>query len=317
MNHQRSLFWPLTLIATGVIWILVSMNVIPAANLFALTQIWPYVLIVLGIGLILRGYWPAAGHLVSFLVVVGAVLAVLFAPQLGWAQPLDWSLGPEFAGRVPGSGVLKTESRDIKDVTSVSIGYPADVVIMQGDKESLTIEAEDNLLPQLDTDVVNGRLTIQNSVRDFSGRVRPTKSIKITIVVKDLSEVNFSSAGSLLLDGLDVEDLDFNLSGAGDVTIKEIHASVLDINLSGAGSIDIDGSSDELKLRISGFGAFHGRQFATKAADINITGAGSSELQVEDELDATVTGAGSVRYYGSPTVTQRITGAGDVTRAGE
>ena len=43
--NQRSLFWPLTLIATGVIWLLVSMNVIPAANLWALTYIWPYVLI--------------------------------------------------------------------------------------------------------------------------------------------------------------------------------------------------------------------------------------------------------------------------------
>ena len=78
--NQRSLFWPLTLIAAGVIWLMVSMNIIPAANLWALTYIWPYVLILLGLGLILRSYFPAAGWIVSALVVIGAVAANANAP---------------------------------------------------------------------------------------------------------------------------------------------------------------------------------------------------------------------------------------------
>ena len=63
MRH-RSLFWPLTLIAAGVVWLLISLHVIPSENLWALTHIWPYVLIALGVGLLLGAQWRIAGTIV-------------------------------------------------------------------------------------------------------------------------------------------------------------------------------------------------------------------------------------------------------------
>ena len=82
----RTLFWPFILIAAGVIWVLVNVGVIAQGNLWALTYYWPFLLIALGLGLILRTRWPWAGALISALVVIGAVLVVVFAPQLGWAN---------------------------------------------------------------------------------------------------------------------------------------------------------------------------------------------------------------------------------------
>ena len=87
MEKHRSFFFPLLLIAAGVVWLLISMNIIPAANLWALTHIWPYLLIVLGLGLILQSQAPASKPFVSALVVIGAVAAIIFAPQMGWADP--------------------------------------------------------------------------------------------------------------------------------------------------------------------------------------------------------------------------------------
>ena len=85
MNENRSLFWPLTLIAAGVIWLMISMGQIPAGNLWALTHIWPFVLIALGVGLILRGLWRPLGMAVTALVVIGAAGAIVFAPGGGYA----------------------------------------------------------------------------------------------------------------------------------------------------------------------------------------------------------------------------------------
>lgn len=314
---NRSLFLPLTLIATGVVWLLVSLKVIPAANVWALTHLWPYLLIAAGLGLILRSYVPAAGWIVAVLIVLGAVAAIVFAPQLGWAGGPDWDSAPDFGGGVPGSGKIVSETREVKDFLAVSIRYPADVIIQQGATESVKVETDDNLIPQISTEVRDGALFIENSEDDWSDRVNASDGIKITITVKDLNEINFSSAGSLIVNGLKTDELSLHLSGAGKVRLNDLDANKLDVRLSGAGNIIASGSADELELAISGFGDFDAEQLTSLTADVRISGAGSATVRVKEKLNANVSGAGSINYYGSPDVNESISGAGSVSRLGD
>jgi len=316
--NQRSLFWPLALIATGVIWLLVSMNVIPAANLWALTYIWPFVLIVVGVGLILRSYLPAIGWFVSALIVLGAVLAVIYAPRLGWASgPSMGFVGSDFGGGTQGSGKIESETREVQDFLAVSINYPADVVIQQGKVESVKVEADDNLLPQLTTEVNDETLVIDNKEESWSRRVNPTERVKITITVKDLREIEFSSAGSLRLNGLKTDELSVNLNGAGEMILNDLDVNKLESRLSGAGNIKANGTADELELRISGVGSFEAPELQSMVASVRISGAGSATVRVEDDLTARVSGAGSVKYYGSPTLDEDVSGAGSVSQVDE
>ena len=57
MMKQRSLFFPLALIAAGILWIMIGMGRLPVQNLWALAHIWPFLLIGAGVSLILRTYW--------------------------------------------------------------------------------------------------------------------------------------------------------------------------------------------------------------------------------------------------------------------
>ena len=315
---QRSLFWPLALIATGVVWLLVSMNIIPAANLWALTYIWPFVLIVVGLGLILRSYLPAIGWIVSVLIVLGAVLAVIYAPRLGWASgPSMGFVGSDFGGGIEGSGKIKSETREVQGFLSVSINYPADVVIQQGKVESVKLEADDNLLPQLTTKVDDETLVIENKEESWSRRVDPTERVKITITVKDLREIEFSSAGSLRLNGLKTDELSVNLNGAGEMILNDLDVNKLESRLSGAGNIKANGTADELDLRISGVGSFEAPELQSRVATVRISGAGSATVRVEDELTARVSGAGSVKYYGTPKLDEDVSGAGSVSQVNE
>ena len=321
MERKPSLFWPLTLIAAGVIWLMVRMDVIPSGNLWALTHIWPFVLIALGVGLILRGLWRPLGMAVTALVVIGAAGAIVFAPQLGWDDAPamgDWNFGQGFGmGSERGSGAIKTETRKVSGFDEIDIDYPAEVTIKQGAAESLSIEADDNLLPQLVTEVRDGILHIENSERDYDERVNPSQIVRITITVKNLREVDFSTAGKLTIDGLKGDSLSIFLSGAGNVTLNDLELDKLTASLSGAGEFTASGTATELSLTISGFGSFDSPNLATQVAGVRISGAGSATLRVEKSLDASISGAGSVNYYGSPTVTQAISGAGDVKQIGE
>lgn len=314
---QRSIFGPLVLIGTGVVWLLISMKVIPAGNLWALTHIWPFVLIALGLGLLLSAWWSMAGRVVSALVVIGAFLAVIFAPQLGWAGEPNWDFDPKFGGGTPGSGTMKTETRSVKDFTVIAIEYPAEVIVQQGASESVKVEAEDNLLPQLGTEVRDGTLYLENKQREWSKRVDPSETVTITITVKDLHEIDFSSAGALHVNGLKTDELTLVLSGAGEVTLKGLDVQKFDTVLSGAGDITADGTAGDINLRISGFGSFDGKDLEALTAEVHITGAGDATVRVKDELTATISGAGSINYYGSPRVDQNISGAGSVRQAGK
>lgn len=318
---DRSIFWPLVMIAAGVLWILIGIGTIPRANLWALSHTLPYILILLGFGLILRAYWRFAGMLVSLLVVAGAVLAVVYAPQLGWNDPPSWGwdlwdFGPEAGGAVAGSGVVKTETRQVADFNAISVGYPAEITIRQGKSELLEIEAEDNLLPQLSVEVQNGTLYLENTERNWRERVNPREPVLISITVVDLNKVQFPTAGKMLIEGLETDSLSISVSGAGDVTLTEVTAGKLEFNLSGAGNIVADGDSESLRLQISGLGNFNGDDLQSQDANVQISGAGSATVWVERTLDASISGAGSINYYGDPNVNERISGVGSVSKAG-
>ena len=321
MEQKRSLFGPLLLIAAGVIWLLVKSGNIPSANLWALTHIWPFLLIAAGLGIILRPYWQYTSVVLDVLMIGGAILAILFAPQLGWGNPpMFWMFdndGEVFMGPGErGSGNVVTETRAVSNFRAIEIDYPSEVLVKQGSQESLKIEAEDNLLPNLKTQVRDGTLEI--FYRPENGKhVNPTKTVKITIVVKDLADVAFTSAGELTIDQLKTDTLDISLSGAGNLELDNVQLKELEVSLSGAGSMNASGATDDLDLTISGFGDFNGADLHGKVARVNISGAGSATVWVDEDLTAGISGAGSITYYGSADVTKQISGVGAVSHAGD
>lgn len=317
---ERSYFFPLALIATGSIWLLTGMGIIPSANLWALTHLWPFLLIGWGLGLILSSFWRYGNQAVSVLLVAGAVLAIVFAPQLGWAGPnsVNWNfdIGDEFGGAVKGSGDIKSETRKLQSFEALSLEYPADVTVKQGAANSIVITADDNLLKQISNDIEGGVLTITNSERDWNERVSPTKTVEIVITLKDVNKITLPSAGSLLVTDLKTDSLDLVVSGAGDISLEGLDVTSLEITLSGAGNISADGKAESVGVRISGFGDYEGGDLQSQTATVRITGAGSATVWADDTLDATISGAGDIKYYGDPTVDETISGAGNVSKLG-
>ena len=319
MRQKRSLFGPLLLIAAGVVWLLVKAGTIPSANLWALTHIWPFLLIAAGLGIILRSYWKYTSLVLDVLIIGGAFLAILYAPQLGWTSPSMLSMinnGESFIGPGErGSGNVVSETRDVSGFRAIEVDYPAEVFIKQGSQESLKVEAEDNLLPGLKTDVKNGVLQIFYKT-EKGKHVNPTKTVRITVVVKDLADVDFSSAGELTVEKLKTDSLDVSLSGAGTLHLNDIQVKGLHVSLSGAGSATASGTADDLDLSISGFGDFNGAELQDRDARVHISGAGSATVWVDDELTAGISGAGSVSYYGNASVNKQISGVGDIRHIG-
>jgi hypothetical protein len=316
--RNRSLFFPFVLIATGVVWMLVELHTIPVENLWALMYIWPFFLMAVGLSLILRSRWSVARMIISGLIVLGMLLSIVFAPQLGWNKTPAWgSINiTGISGSVQGSGVIVSETREVADFTFIQIDYPVELTVKQGNITVLAIEAEDNLLPQLATRVSGDTLYIESSQMDWTRRVNPTRPVKIHMTVKDLQKVDFPTAGSLRVEKFQADRLELSISGAGTINLLDLTARALTVDMSGAGTIKASGLVDNLKMDISGFGGFQGGDLACQSADVTISGAGSATVWAKSSLSVNISGAGSVNYYGSPTITREVSGLGSVNSQG-
>jgi Putative auto-transporter adhesin, head GIN domain len=194
-------------------------------------------------------------------------------------------------GGVRGSGIVKTESREVAGFSSISSKSIGKITIQQTGKESLTITADDNILPLLESRVADKVLYL-TIIKDTN--MNPTKPIEFVVEVKSLESLN--------------------IDGVGSVEVKDIQGKQLSISLDGVGSMTIAGSVDVLELDLSGVGSFQGENFKTKQATVRNSGVGSAVVNVSEQLDATVSGVGSIEYIGSPQVRESGRGVGSVKK---
>jgi len=317
MERKISIFGPLFLIAAGVMWLLIQQGIVPPANLWALTFLWPFLLITAGLSLILRSYWKYAPVVLDILLIGSAFAAVFYARQLGWTNVPSYMFNMvQFGGQSqPGSGNVITESRAVKDIQKITVDYPAEILIKQGVAESLVIEAEDNVVKDISTNVSNGTLIIKRQ-SDHGLWTNPSRLVKITIQVLDLQQIDFNSAGTLSAESLVSDSFKLNLDGAGTVNLDNVTFKTFNGRLDGAGLLNMSGAVDALDVEMSGLGSFKAADLKSQTAAVAISGAGSAVVWVESTLTADLSGAGSIGYYGNPTVSKNVDGLGSIDHLG-
>jgi hypothetical protein len=192
---------------------------------------------------------------------------------------------------VRGSGVLASETRDVAGFNEVRVSGSGDVVIEQTGAESLTVQAEDNVLPLLETRVSHRVLHL--GLRP-NANVRVTRPIRYHVTVKGLTGVAISGSGSVRASGIDTDKLTAEISGSG--------------------SADLAGRADVLALSVSGSGSYDAGDLRSKTARIAISGSGDAFVNASERVDATISGSGSVRYAGNPSVSQHVSGSGSIAR---
>lgn len=217
---------------------------------------------------------------------------------------------------VNGSGKSITQNRPVANFQVISLEGLGDISITQGGTESLVIEAEDNVMPLIKTEVKNGTLSIRFDQKDWKDVIRPTKPIKFALSVKTLNGVELSGAGNVLAPSLKTTALTIKISGAGAVRFDKLEASDLSTSVSGLGNVELAGTVARQTVDLSGAGQYLAGDVAGRTAKITLSGGGNATVWAADTLDVTINGAGQVSYYASPKITKSITGLGVLSPLG-
>src|SRR5215472_16206440 len=115
-----------------------------------------------------------------------ACKGLLFASALGIGALLACNA---FTETVTGSGNSVTEERAIDSVNEVSLSGVGNLTVVPGDVPSLSVSADDNILPLLETETSGRKLTI----RTKSGySLRPKSPSTYTLTVPGLEKIGIS-----------------------------------------------------------------------------------------------------------------------------
>jgi len=213
-----------------------------------------------------------------------------------------------------------SETRNIEGVNRVVLREYGQLIISQGETESLSLEGQDSVLQMVRTEVRNGELLLDveggwwdRTWRAITSTVEG-KPLKYFLTLKRLDGLFVTGAARVKVKGFKFEKFQLILKGAGEILMSEIEADSLDIELPGAGLISLAGNSVNQKVWLKGAGSYDASRLESENAIVKLRGVGKARIWATSSLDANVDGIGHIEYRGEPSVRKSVSGLGKISQ---
>ena len=201
------------------------------------------------------------------------LIVFLSALLIGTFSAISCSIG-NLSG-VQGSGNSKSEKRNVSGFKEVNAEGAINLEIVAQKDFSLEVEADDNLLPNIKTEVNGDTLKIFTNDKISS---------KTKIVVK----ISMPEVTSL------------DISGASGAAVSFAKTDTLKLVANGASKIKIDGQINTLNSDASGASSIDAENLKVENADVEASGASSVTVSATNELKADAFGASTIYYTIEP-----------------
>jgi hypothetical protein len=216
--------------------------------------------------------------------------------------------------KIVGEGPVVTETRHEPPFQGLSVSVPAEAYFTQSPGYNITLEAQQNILDEIETIVQDNVLKIR--FRHPGVRIRNSEKIIVRVTGPEARVLEMNGSGSLQVDGtINPATLNLYVSGSGNIDVDDIQSNTIKTIISGSGRIGVNsGSANEEEITISGSGFIDMSEVVVKDADTRISGSGTMEVYTTHTLKAKISGSGTVYYKGNPTISSQISGSGSVVR---
>lgn len=200
------------------------------------------------------------------------------------------AIGQNYNGpAISGQGEIVKKKLNVDNFHSVGLGINATVYLTQGSSHSVEIEAQQNIIDNLELEVENGSWNIKGKKR-----IKDYKAVVIHITMPTVKALSIGGSGKIIgkSDFKNLEELKVSIGGSGEVSLAG-SATTTSISIAGSGKVDV-------------------RQLGSASSKVSIAGSGDAFVDVKDKLTVSIAGSGSVFYNGKPSVKTSVAGSGKV-----
>jgi Putative auto-transporter adhesin, head GIN domain len=256
----------------------------------------------------------------TLLLVVSIAVLTAMPPTPGHARssgPPDVLAAVTFGSgeRIDGSGRIAEDRRSLAGFGAVHVTGPVDVELKLSDREGVTVRADDNIVPLIETRVTGGdRPALEIGVKPGAS-FRTSHAPVVVVEFRALSELVVRGSSDVRADRISADDFALSMSGSGDARIETLQAKRFAAVLAGSGDLVVGGRAEQQAYKLSGSGDVDAGRLEGRSVQLSISGSGDASVNASETLEATIAGSGDVTYRGSPRITQRIRGSGSVHKA--
>ncbi|MBL4559478.1 MAG: DUF2807 domain-containing protein [Bacteroidales bacterium] len=209
-----------------------------------------------------------------------------------------------------GNGNIQTQDREIGSFTAISASSGLNVYVLQGDKESLRVEADENLMEYIITRVKGNELILK-----IDGNIRRASKMDIYLTLVNVNEINVSSGADFeTRNVINAENLDISVSSGADAKM-ELNVKELSCSVSSGADATLRGKSVFFYAKASSGSDLKAKQLIAKSCKAKASSGGDVTVYAEEEIEAHASSGGDVSYYGNPAkVNVSDSSGGDVNR---
>jgi hypothetical protein len=206
-----------------------------------------------------------------------------------------------------GNGVVVEETREItEDFTTVSSSEGIEVFVTQGADFDISVEADENIMDLIGTDIKNGKLKI-HSIENIG---RATKKVYVTMPkVTGLlasSGSHLSTENTIMTDKLEVD------ASSGAIINANVKATNMEIDASSGANITLEGTANEVYVDASSGANIKAKDLSTLVATADASSGANISINVSDNLTAEASSGGNISYQGNPSVQKNKSVSGSV-----
>ncbi|WP_321306707.1 head GIN domain-containing protein [Marinifilum fragile] len=209
-----------------------------------------------------------------------------------------------------GNGNVKKQDREIGSFSAISSSSGIDVYLRQGDKESVTVEADENLLDLIVTRIKGDELIIKTE-----DPIRRAKKLNVYVTFVKVNEISVSSGSDLESSHLlKFENLDISVSSGADAKL-ELQAEDLTCSVSSGADANLSGTANSFYGKASSGSDLRAADLKAKICKAKASSGGDVSVYAIESIEASASSGGDVNYYGNPTkVNVSNSSGGDVNR---
>ena len=203
---------------------------------------------------------------------------------------------------VKGNGNVKTESRTVGSFTAVDSRGSMNVDISYGQGNTVSVEADENLLPYIVTKVEGDKLLITTS--DKAG-ISSKNKLVVHVTMAKVTGLAVSGSGNITGSGQFSNDntTKLSVSGSGNMKLGFASFSAIDASVNGSGNMELtDGKTTSINASVSGSGNITAYAVESKTVKARVSGSGNVKVTASESLEAVSSGSGNVYYKGTATV---------------